>query len=210
MKSFNEWLEQKDSQLFNEINLDRRGFLRGALAAAATTSLIPKSRGEEKQSEGLTYNDEKLGYYIKEMKRQIHFDITYSTDQYGNKTLEKGPDGKPLGEMKFKNEKHMRFEDYNHYTKDIYVIRKDGVYISGKDFLSIIDKLEKGLNVKFDDRSPCGLKMYTDMVMDRLLCLIDYKNLKPTEANKMKRYVDNNFYSEYHDRWKKDFENALK
>ena len=48
------------------------------------------------------------------------------------------------------------------------------------------------------------------MVMDRLLCLIDYKNLKPTEANKMKRYVDNNFYSEYHDRWKKDFENALK
>ena len=39
---------------------------------------------------------------------------------------------------------------------------------------------------------------------------IDYKNLKPTEANKMKRYVDNNFYSEYHDRWKKDFENALK
>ena len=61
-----------------------------------------------------------------------------------------------VSNMKFKNEKNMRFEDYNHYTKDIYVIRKDGVHISGKDFLSIIDKLEKGLNVKFDDTSPVG------------------------------------------------------
>jgi hypothetical protein len=168
------------------------------------------TQNQSDSSKELTYNDEKLGYYIQEMKRLIHFDLIYSTDKDGNKTLEKGPDGKPLGEMKFKNKDNMRFEDYNHYTKDIYVIRKDGVYISGKDFLSIIDKLEKGLNVKFDDRSPVGMKMYTDMVMDRLLCLVDYKNLKPIEVNKMKRYVNNIFYSEYHDQWKKEFENAGK
>ena len=81
---------------------------------------------------------------------------------------------------------------------------------SSSIYTALLFILLSSLNVKFDDTSPVGMKMYTDMVMDRLLCLVDYKNLKPIEVNKMKRYVNNIFYSNYHDQWKKEFENAGK
>jgi hypothetical protein len=218
MQTFQEWLQNRDAQLFNEIDLQRRSFLKTlgkGLGLAAATSLVPNLRGEEKPKETSTYRDEVLGYFIDETKKRIKFHVF--KDDKGK--VEIGPDGKPMGELKFIDDldNNQGLDFFQWHAKKIQNIKKDGTEISAKDVVSIIKKLEKELNMDFADKYPNNVKMFTDSVLNYLLGMIDTNTLKPMEMNKLKPYINNMRTGLYgitdgppKDYWTKELERLMK